>query len=141
MTAGEDPTPGPSKGGRPPHAASDENRRQVKVMAARLMPREAIAAVIGISDDTLRKYYGEELRQGDAEGCLKISRSLDKLLEAGSERAILHLAKVKLGLREPREHKHEVAGGEPLDFSHYMRMSEEDLRKRLSELREALGED
>jgi hypothetical protein len=45
---GEDPTPGPSKGGRPPHAASDENRRQVKVMAARLMPQEAIAAIIGI---------------------------------------------------------------------------------------------
>lgn len=71
--AGGDPTPGPSKGGRPPHAASDENRRQVKVMAARLMPQEAIAAVIGISDGTLRKYYGEELRQGDAEGCLRIS--------------------------------------------------------------------
>ena len=67
-------------------------------MAARLMPQEAIAAIIGISDDTLRKYYGEELRQGDAEGCLKISRSLHKLLEAGSEKAILHLAKVELAL-------------------------------------------
>ncbi len=47
--AGGDPTPGSNKGGRPSHAGSDENRRQVKVMAARLMPQEAIAAVIGIN--------------------------------------------------------------------------------------------
>ncbi len=33
---GGDPTPRPSKGGRPRHAANDETRRQVKVMAARL---------------------------------------------------------------------------------------------------------
>ncbi len=45
----EDPTPGPNKGGRPSHAVSDENRRQIMVMAARLMPQEAIAAVIGIN--------------------------------------------------------------------------------------------
>ncbi len=64
-------------------------------MAARFMPQEAIAAVIGISNSTLRRYYAEELRQGDAEGCLKVAKSLDKLLEAGSEEAILHLAKVK----------------------------------------------
>ena len=140
---GEDPTPGPSKGGRPPHAASYENRRQVKVMAARLMPQEAIAAIIGISDDTLRKYYGEELRQGDAEGCLKVSRALDKLLEGGSEKAILHLAKVKLGLTETRRHEHKVSGkdGEPFTIEDYMRMPMEDLRKRIEEIDAILAEE
>ena len=141
--AGEGPAPGPSKGGRPPHAASDETRRQAKVMAARFMPQEAIAAIIGISDDTLRKYYGEELRQGDAEGCLKVSRALDKLLEGGSEKAILHLAKVKLGLTETRRHEHKVSGkdGEPFTLEDYMRMPMEDLRKRIEEIDAILAEE
>lgn len=85
----EDPTPEPGKGGRPPHAPSGENRRQVRYLASRLMPQEAIAAVLGICDDTLRKHCEAELREGEGRGCLKVAESLDKLLEAGGEKAIL----------------------------------------------------
>ena len=94
----EDPTPEPGKGGRPPHAPSGENRRQVRYLASRLIPQEAIAAVLGICDDTLRKHCEAELREGEGRGCLKVAESLDKLLEAGSEKAILHLTRVKLNL-------------------------------------------
>ncbi len=138
----EDPMRGPTRGGRPAHAPTEESRRQVEILASRLMPQEAIAAIVGICDDTLRKHYAEELRKGDAEGCLKIAKSLDKLLESGSEKAILHLTKVKLKLTETRRHEHEVAGkdGAPLTIRDYMTWSEEDLNRRIAEINEVLGE-
>ena len=72
-----------------------------------------------------------------------MAESLDKLLEAGSEKAILHLTRVKLKLTETRKHEHEVTGKSvaPLTVRDYMAMGEAALLKRLAEIREALGEE
>lgn len=48
-------------GGRPPHVPTDKDRRIVEMMTAGGITQEGIARVIGISVDTLVKYYREEL--------------------------------------------------------------------------------
>lgn len=50
-----------SKPGRPAHKPTAELRRQVETMAAFGNTEEQIAAVIGISDKTLRLHYRAEL--------------------------------------------------------------------------------
>lgn len=52
-----------SKGevGRPPHVPTDKDRRVVEMMTAGGITQEGIARAIGISVDTLVKYYREEL--------------------------------------------------------------------------------
>ncbi len=107
-------------------------------MARRFMPQEAIAAVIGISDDTLRRHYDAELRRGDGLGCLKLATKYEGLIDSSNVVAIIHGVKTKLGLSEKIKHEHsgEVRGR--LDV--YLRMSEVELKKRLAELDEALGE-
>jgi len=47
-------------GGRPPYVPNDKDRATVENMA-RTCTHDQIARVVGISDDTLRKYYRREL--------------------------------------------------------------------------------
>jgi DNA-binding CsgD family transcriptional regulator len=51
-------------GGRPPHHPSPTDRRVVELMAAKGIPQAQICAVLDISQKTLRKHYGAELRRG-----------------------------------------------------------------------------
>jgi hypothetical protein len=50
------------------------------------------------SVNTLKKYYADELALGGAKACVTVADKLQKLVEGGSERAILFLAKAVLGL-------------------------------------------
>lgn len=47
--------------GRPPHVPTDKDRRIVEMMTAGGITQEGIARVIGISVDTLVKYYRDEI--------------------------------------------------------------------------------
>ncbi len=89
----------PNRGGRPPHRPTEETRMTVETSAAALFSHAAIAALVGLgSVNTLKKHYAEELARGGAKACLRVAEKLQKLVEAGSERAILFLAKAVLGL-------------------------------------------
>jgi hypothetical protein len=71
----------------------------VETYAAALIPHATIAPLVGLgSVNTLKKHYAEELALGGAKACLRIAEKLQRLMEAGNERVILHLAKVVLGL-------------------------------------------
>ncbi len=50
-----------NKGGRPPHQPTDESRLLVKELYAAGVSRARIAERFGISDETLNKFYVEEL--------------------------------------------------------------------------------
>ncbi|MBY5849710.1 RNA polymerase subunit sigma-70 [Rhizobium ruizarguesonis] len=50
--------------GRPPHTPSSTNRRVVELLASRGIPQAQICSVLGISQKTLRRRYGAELRRG-----------------------------------------------------------------------------
>ncbi len=56
--------------GRPAHQPTDQNRLQVKTLAAVGIRHEDIATKLGISADTLTKYYRHRLLAGLGVSCL-----------------------------------------------------------------------
>ena len=46
---------------RKPHEPTDKDRKQVSLMAGIGLTHDQISKIVGISDETLRKYYGKEL--------------------------------------------------------------------------------
>ena len=72
-------------------------RRAAGVYAAR---STAIAAVIGVCDDTLRRHYDAELRRGDGLGCLKLATKYEGLVDSGNVVAIVH-ADTSTGIAQP----------------------------------------
>lgn len=64
------------QGGAPPHAPTQQLRDNVEVLAGRKVRHTAIAAIIGISTPTLRKYYSRELLLGDAKVQALIGESI-----------------------------------------------------------------
>ena len=50
--------------GQPQHVPTDKTRQMVQVLKANGNTHQVVAMVIGISDETLMKYYRKELDQG-----------------------------------------------------------------------------
>lgn len=70
--------------GTPDHVPTPESRRQVEMLIGYGLVHDAIAAVIGVSDETLRKHYRAELNHGKAKVVAQVANSLVK--KALSER-------------------------------------------------------
>lgn len=66
----------PGKAGRPAHAASDQSRRQVEMMAAFGLTEEQIGLVVGISEPTLRLHYQHELAAGHLKATVAVANNL-----------------------------------------------------------------
>jgi hypothetical protein len=64
------------KTGRPPHEPTDKIRSQVEALVGYGIPAVEIAMMVGISDETLRKYYREEIDTGTAKANAKVAQSL-----------------------------------------------------------------
>ena len=58
--------------GRPAHQPTDQNRLQVKTLAAVGIRYEDIATKLGISADTLTRYYRQELDDGRVDAYLGV---------------------------------------------------------------------
>jgi len=125
--------PRDSHAGRPTHVPTEEMRRQVELHAAALMPQDEIADLLGISRNTMDKYYRVDWQRGRAKAVRRVARKFSALIERGSEKTMLHLSKVLLGLREPKEHNVKVSGpdGGPLQSEHYFSVPRE---QRLAEI-------
>ena len=70
---------------RAAHEPTEKDRRQVASMAAYGIPQEDIAATIGISHVTLRKYYREELDTAETKANAQVA---EFLFTAASGRAL-----------------------------------------------------
>jgi hypothetical protein len=55
---------------------TDENRRQVETLAGFGIPQPDIGRTIGVNDDTLRKYYRDELDSGTTKANAAVAQSL-----------------------------------------------------------------
>lgn len=88
---------------RPSFQPTEDQRRQVKKMAAVGMPHDLVAEIIGITSKTLRKYFRRDLTRGDAEGKLRIASKLMQSVDAGNVTARIYMAKMRLGWREDRQ--------------------------------------
>jgi hypothetical protein len=75
---------------RPPYVPADKDRLTVKVMVAGGIEQDKIAAVIGVSRPTLRKYFRREIDVGAAEVGARVVASLIQMATTGKN---VHAAK------------------------------------------------
>ena len=124
----------PARRGRPPHRPTGETRRQVEAMAALFLSQESMGAILGVSDDTLRRHYPAELARGVAQGQHGIASGLHRLMEKGNAAALIYMAKVKLGWSEKLkvEHAASSSGGDAV--RRYLDVPEEERLPRLRAL-------
>lgn len=62
--------------GRAPFVPTDEQRKQVEALSGYGLPHEQIASVIGCSQDTLVKYFSQELAEGMAKANSRVAQFL-----------------------------------------------------------------
>ena len=63
-------------GGRPPHEPTDIARDTAKKLSGLGVNHDDIAKILRISDETLRKYYADELLMGKVEANSEVASSL-----------------------------------------------------------------
>jgi len=98
------------KGGRPPHLATDDTRKTVYELSSVGTTYEDIAKVIGISHDTLTKYYRPELDRGRIDANAIIAGTLFKQAQEGNTSAAIFWLKTRAQWKETQKHEH---GGDP----------------------------
>ena len=77
------PAPVPKPAHRPPYEPTAKDRLTVKVMVAGGLEQSAIAAVIGVSQPTLRKHFRHELDTAAAEANSAVVASLYQMATRG----------------------------------------------------------
>ena len=83
-----------------PHIPTDITRAVVESHAILGTPQEGIAALIGISDDTLRKHYREILDNAKLELDAKLCGVLVQKALRGEDASLFFYLKTKAGFKE-----------------------------------------
>lgn len=97
-----------------PHVPTDQLRKLVESSSGLGLPHESIAALVGIDDKTLRKYYRKELDEGKAKANGQIAKTLYNKALSGDTTALIWWTKTQLRWSETV--KQEITGqdGAPL---------------------------
>lgn len=74
--------------GRPPYVATDKDRKQVLIMAGIGLTQEQISKILGISDDTLRKHYRDELDTAEARMNAQVAQNLFSIATSKGQGAV-----------------------------------------------------
>lgn len=91
-----------AKRGRPVYVPTDKDRATVKAMVGYGIKQHDVAAVLGIHDDTLRKYYGPELATAMIEANAAVAQSLFWMATKGRNvAAAIFWAKTRMGWKDP----------------------------------------
>ena len=96
------------KGGRPPHLPDATTRNKVFMLSTVGTRHEDIATVLGISADTLTKYYKEELDKGRIEANASVAETLFKQAKEGNTTAMIFWLKSRAKWKESTQH--EISG-------------------------------
>ncbi|MBA3937466.1 MAG: hypothetical protein H0X38_08385 [Planctomycetes bacterium] len=87
--------------GRPPYEPTAQGRRQVEALAGYGVPHHMIARIIGVAELTLRKYYDDQLKDGEAKATAKVAQTLFQRATEGRElAACIFWLKARAGWRE-----------------------------------------
>jgi hypothetical protein len=86
--------------GQPPHKPTEKQRETVRTMTAYGIPQDAIAAVVGISEPTLRKHYAHEIATAQAEANARVALRLFEHATGDSVAAAIFWMKVRAGWSE-----------------------------------------
>lgn len=107
---------GKDKGGRPPHLPDATTRNKVFMLSTVGTRHEDIATVLGISADTLTKYYQDELAKGRIEANASVAETLFKQAKEGNTTAMIFWLKSRAKWKETSQH--EISGnpdGSPVE--------------------------
>ena len=94
--------------GRPPHLPNEDTRKQVYDLSSVGTTYEDIAKVLGISHDTLVKYYRPELDRGRIDANAIIAGTLFKEAQSGNTSAMIFWLKTRARWKEVTQH--EISG-------------------------------
>jgi hypothetical protein len=97
------------------HVPTDKTREQVLSASGLGLPQVQIAALLGISDVTLRKHYEKELAVGKATASAQIAKSLYNKAVAGDTTAAIWWTKAQMGWGETNTTKVGNIDGTPLE--------------------------
>lgn len=98
----------PRKVGRPPHLPTSDTRNRVYMLSTVGTRHEDIASVLGITHDTLVKYYKEELDKGRIEANASVAETLFKQAKEGNTTAMIFWLKSRARWKESTQH--EISG-------------------------------
>jgi hypothetical protein len=98
-----------------PHKPTDDLRRQIEQASGLGLPHDQIAALVGISDETLRKYYGPELAVGKAKASAQVAKTLfNKAVQGGDTTAMIWWTKAQMRWSETVKQELTGQDGAPL---------------------------
>jgi hypothetical protein len=89
---------------------TDAMRKEVQSLAARGVPQDSIAALIGCDAKTLRKHCRDELDRGMAEANSQVVGALFENAVNGNIAAQIFWAKTRMGWREGKEPENPTQG-------------------------------
>lgn len=96
------------------HQPTEETKRLVESSSGLGLPHEMIAALVGIDDKTLRKWYRTELDQGKAKASGQIAKTLYNKAIGGDTTALIWWTKSQLRWSETVKQELTGQDGAPL---------------------------
>lgn len=98
-----------------PHEVTDNNCRIAEQMSGLGLPHEQIAAIIGIDDKTLRKYYQPQLKIGKAKASVQVAKTLFEKAISGDTTSCIWWTKAQMGWKEKSQLEHSGIDGKPIE--------------------------
>lgn len=103
--------------GRPPHVPTPGLRRSVQAMANYRIPEDEIAFAVGISKNTLLKYYSVEIRRGHMAAKIRVHQTAYSMAVSGDNTAMtIFWLKVNSGWSEKVRHQMLDDEGNPVSW-------------------------
>jgi len=101
-----------------PHKPTDDLRRQIEQASGLGLPHDQVAALVGISNETLRKYYGPELAVGKAKASAQVAKTLfNKAVQGGDTTAMIWWTKAQMRWAETQRHENSGPEGGPQEHT------------------------
>ena len=100
--------------GRPPYVRTEENAERVEALCAYGMDHVMIASMLGISHDTLTKYYRHELDVGKSKVVEQVANSLKRNAMSGDVQAQKFFLSSRAGWSEKQTHELSGRDGAPM---------------------------
>ena len=104
------------KRGRPPYLVTKETQKQVYNLSIVGTRYEDIALVLGISDDTLTKYYKSELEKGRIEANAAVAGTLYEKAKQGDTSSMIFWLKTRAQWSEKNTTELTGEGGAPINI-------------------------
>ena len=99
------------------HEPTPETRLQVKTLASVGTPQDQIAIVVGITKNTLLKYYRKELDSAMTMANAKVAQSLFQQATAGNTAAAIFWLKCRAGWVDKQTVEHSGDPNNPINMS------------------------